>query len=672
MDGRGLGLSPRMADQADGGNKSPKLGLMDLRNRAKAAEQDVPPGRLGGLVIQQRYRARIANGRAILVLCFLILTIFGGLAYYIGRPLLATWADGRRATYNEQIRKAETDSQALDERREVLRQSLADLLSLAGTRSTARPRFRFLAITALKETETLIALTLAGTISRSADSGKTWVEVYSANNLPLFSLESFDDGKTLIATGFRGVILRSTDAGVTWIQRPSNTDQNLRPLIILEDGRTLFGFGRAGTIIRSNNAGETWGVLNSGTITSLNAFGVINQGKILVAGGNDGTIVRSTDAGETWATVPSGTDQPIRAISVLADDKSLVALAGHTGIVRSGDAGATWNAVPPPTTRNLTALKSLGDGSTVIAVGSDGVVVRSIDRGDTWTVTSSGTNKDLHAISVLEDEKTLAAVGEGGVIIHSADAGENWTLAPSEGTEDFTSLVPFGSRRALIALEFGGSSFFVIDERLGRELADVPISKGAEGDAALGAFLAQLSKEVQRHDGVSSVDKDLNEIIGQRLRVDGSRAAAVSALTELASGELTQERRQQAFVSFMESCRETVEASTEVTVACANTYAALQTDQSVTWWAALAEQVPPGILLLFLLATLGGLYRYNLRLAGFHHSRADALEILTEHVNHGALGEISDALAADKVEFGRARTPADQVTEIARAVAARK
>ena len=112
-----------------------------------------------------------------------------------------------------------------------------------------------------------------------------------------------------------------------------------------------------------------------------------------------------------------------------------------------------------------------------------------------------------------------------------------------------------------------------------------------------------------------------------------------------------------------------------ITLACTNAWQAEQDRQRQSWWGALAEQVPPGILLLFLLATLSSLYRYNLRLAGFHHSRADVLEIISEKMSFDeikSLSDISVSFAADKVEFARANTPADQATEIAKAVLSQK
>ena len=139
------------------------------------------------------------------------------------------------------------------------------------------------------------------------------------------------------------------------------------------------------------------------------------------------------------------------------------------------------------------------------------------------------------------------------------------------------------------------------------------------------------------------------------------------------------EQQREEFATFMATCRGPSEASDEdktdaVTLACTRAWQDKLAAETESIWQTLARSVPPGILLLFLLATLGGLYRYNMRLAGFHHSRADALELMiVNKVKFDAhtLTTISDALAADKVEFGRSKTPADQAVEMFKAVMAR-
>jgi hypothetical protein len=92
-----------------------------------------------------------------------------------------------------------------------------------------------------------------------------------------------------------------------------------------------------------------------------------------------------------------------------------------------------------------------------------------------------------------------------------------------------------------------------------------------------------------------------------------------------------------------------------------------------TLWKEYADQLPAGVLLLFLLATLSSLYRYNSRIAGFYHARADALELLALDTppDQERFEQLSGTLAADRVEFRTAKTPADMATELTKEVIAK-
>ena len=112
-------------------------------------------------------------------------------------------------------------------------------------------------------------------------------------------------------------------------------------------------------------------------------------------------------------------------------------------------------------------------------------------------------------------------------------------------------------------------------------------------------------------------------------------------------------------------------AEDQMTLACLSGWNDQRQSETQSWWQTIAVQVPPGILLLFLLSTLAALYRYNLRLAGFHHSRADALELMAmgktkEEIEQ--LKNIAEVLAADKVMFGRTDTATKQAVDIIKAV----
>ncbi len=180
---------------------------------------------------------------------------------------------------------------------------------------------------------------------------------------------------------------------------------------------------------------------------------------------------------------------------------------------------------------------------------------------------------------------------------------------------------------------------------------------------------------------------------GQAIPVAQRRAEAVRDLARFYAFpySLVWDRERDDFAEFLADCRGGHRAasnsaedadeqaapnpySESLTKACLEGWNARQAALAQTWWQSIAAQLPPGILLLFLLATLGGLYSYNLRLAGFHHIRADALELLAEAGAYDAetLTQVADALAADKVEFGKGNTPSDQAVEIARSIVARQ
>jgi hypothetical protein len=157
-------------------------------------------------------------------------------------------------------------------------------------------------------------------------------------------------------------------------------------------------------------------------------------------------------------------------------------------------------------------------------------------------------------------------------------------------------------------------------------------------------------------------------------------AEAQADLGKLWTGVLGLERQREEFRTFMADCRAGAKVDDDtaspdaLSLACLQGWEAQVARDSDTWWKTLAESVPPGILLLFLLATLSGLYRYNMRMAGFHASRGDALVVLahgTDKDTADRLTRIADALAADKVEFGKDNSPADQAVEIFKAFVSR-
>lgn len=98
--------------------------------------------------------------------------------------------------------------------------------------------------------------------------------------------------------------------------------------------------------------------------------------------------------------------------------------------------------------------------------------------------------------------------------------------------------------------------------------------------------------------------------------------------------------------------------------------ASRSTQQPDEWWRYFAERLPAAVLVIFFLVTLVSLFRYNTRIAEFHFSRADALELISLHIDQKSLQEISSTLAADTVDFRGAKAPVDTVTEVTKQVIA--
>lgn len=79
----------------------------------------------------------------------------------------------------------------------------------------------------------------------------------------------------------------------------------------------------------------------------------------------------------------------------------------------------------------------------------------------------------------------------------------------------------------------------------------------------------------------------------------------------------------------------------------------------------LTTRLGAAALLLFLIQILVPMYRYNTRLSGFYHSRADALQLIRT-ADFSQLSMLVDVLAPDDVEFGRApKTPTQEIIDLA-------
>ncbi len=396
--------------------------------------------------------------------------------------------------------------------------------------------------------------------------------------------------------------------------------------------------GNNGTLLRLSQTGETATRVDTGTDSDLRGDLTARGGSVLIRG-NNGTLLRLSQTGETATRVDTGTDSALWG-DLTARDGSVLIRGGGPQLIGS------FQRVPFFTPG--TAL-------------DDSILLRISEDGETVSLIVTGSTNVISGLVTTESGDPLF-YGDGGMVLRVGDQVQ---------------------RRAVA--EFGKIDALLLGNPDGTEPLGEPKPQ-QRADALMAAFLDGLQRHLQRLPEISDVRQDLVTIQTKRAVLRGIYAETSAELRRLRSfpySVLQLEQSRETFRAFMAVCRGAAtpvkptadNTADPLTLACLEGWKAERASGLQSWWNTLADSVPPGILLLFLLATLGGLYRYNLRLAGFHHSRADALEMLAMGYSNTDLEQLvslSDALAADKVEFGKGNTPSDQAVEIARAVMARK
>mgnify|MGYP000856806137 CR=1 FL=1 len=640
---------------------------------AAAAARDLPPGRIGGVIAQLRQRGHVATRRASLFLGVLLATVAIGLAYYIGLPLLRAFADGAVRTSQEQVDAARAESAALDLERAEAAAALREALFLA-------PETVLQAVGAPIHTPlrladgALIATTRTGAVLRSDDGGETWRE--TRPGLARFGVVDpavvLSDGALVMRRQW-GPALRSVDGGSTWSETavPFDVPEPPGGSLVLADG-ALIALSGDGTLARSTDGGSSWTshVVGDGLV----ALPVIVGDGVLVGVDQVGAILRSEDGGATWAHARIETsraavlDEFIGAPAPL-NARTIVAAGMRGTILLSEDAGLTWREVHGASGEGLNA-PVLVDDATLLATGFDGRILRSADGGKTWSeARPAPASQEGFAIPIARVGAALIALASEGTILGSTDAGASWRQLRARSGSGAGFGVPLALEDTLIA---PGEEGMLLRISSGARIRPVPedLPAGGEGDAELAAFADALDPEVRAAEPVAEALRVIDRIASRRGSVDDGLIRAQERLEAWRSGAARPEVERRAFAAFMESCRAGAAEpeGAALTIACLDAYAASEADTQRQWWQTVAEQAPQGILFLFLLATLSGLYRYNLRLAGFHNGRADALELMVAQVDKDLLTPVADALAADKVEFGAAKTPTDHAAEMATAL----
>ncbi|WP_375550366.1 hypothetical protein [Rhodophyticola porphyridii] len=376
-------------------------------------------------------------------------------------------------------------------------------------------------------------------------------------------------------------------------------------------------------------------------------------------------------------------------------------------ILATPQAVVVYSGQVNPAYRSVDALRGFGPApgapsiyyghlvfeDTVILHGAAGSIARSADGGRTFETIDDILDDYLYG-NATDGTAFVLFGGNGSAAYASTPSAPVQAIAlPLVADAERTTQFTYGGGLSLgdgDFLIYGEDGFIRIDWRWRDAFAALDLPPGAAGDIALAGFIDRLPNQVRGLADISELRQAVGVITAQRdvlTDLQVSTDAELQRLNDFPHSLLLLERQRESFAGFMATCRGATNWATPpeprgiaeadadtITLACLQGWEAQVRADQPSPWSLVAAQLPPGILLLFLLATLSGLYRYNLRLAGFHYSRADTLVMAMDQeggLNAETLLKYADALAADKVEFGKGNLPSDQAAAIVQAVANR-
>ncbi|WP_137111555.1 hypothetical protein [Rhodobacter sp. SY28-1] len=701
----------------------------DVRRRKLEAARlkldwDAKDGPLGGVILHLRYRARAARRNGQIFLWMLVATVVLGLGFYLGLPLVQGWFDGRQQALEDTLKAIENRKQELDADRRTLilggepkegleSRGLQNLLKDTFL-SVSTDTFALLsepivfggqlfvfgegavALTLDRESNSFKRTLIAGTgYLRNPIIYKEMLYVFddggnahrlrtnesSFEIMPTSLLDSvvasivYSDQLFLFDT--EGNVARLSADNTRFEQFDANLGRGLRQPIVFEGDLYVFGWGgqafrlkpgdnrfevvatgTGDTLVSPTIHGERLYVLSYGgsvyrlagdqtefemiaTVAGYSLSEAISYDKHLFVFGDRGLVLKLNADSDELKIIPTGTDSTL-GNALIHGTALWVFGEGNEGGIAFRISSKSSQFVAVPIEVSLISANRVARGDDLFVFGGDGQVARLSADGSRFESVATDTNSFL----------TAAILTNGEIFIFGSDGA---ALTPTNSLSINASKLPVGS-----------------DD---------------ESQSAVRQFFANGIPEIVRDRGpISEIYSRLSFLESERVGLntiesrtsDQLRAVVLNPLQYLRERKLLELR------GFLDVCRG-LPPSLDLTAACITAWQSEQVQGQKSWWETLAAQVPPGILLLFLLATLGGLYRYNVRLASFHDSRADALQLLSQSRTPQELRDIlaktpGEAvnlatlfLAADKVEMGTIKAKLGQAEiELAKALGADK
>ena len=501
-----------------------------------------------------------------------------------------------------------------------------------------------------------------GSILHTSDGGESWVKVdLSLGNTEwIRSLALSLDAQVGMLVGDEGSVLRTLDGGTTWtpVNLSLGATEWIHAASLSADGTTAILVGDEGSIFRSTNAGITWEPVELSLEAVIGNRGAAfsADGRIGVVSYDERAVFRTLDGGQSWAPADFSFEnyEEIRTLAFSADGRIGIVVGDQGSVFRTSDSGTSSDQLDLTLKTNelVSAVAVSADGNDGIIGGDEGSILKSADSGATWTPLQSPLREreGIRALALSANSRVWILVGDEGLSYRSIDRGRSWVLTSFVPEQIARIVAPALSNETKSGeIELRDSQTSGRKSPRGGAAARNPGAQGIFFDWTMyalggaGNIYALRSYEELRQWRDFSPQEVQRIVEGNNFLAESEVLQDIQRFVRDASGN-TQEGTQR--------------TGNEISGNGGSTESLLGLEQiTVTRIAVLT-------ILFFLVRILVRVYQYNLRLAAFWKSRADAVYLAQNFsdIKGKAIGfdDLVFSLAPDSQDFrGPPKSPFD-------------
>lgn len=373
------------------------------------------------------------------------------------------------------------------------------------------------------DSNSIVAVGLAGSFIRSDDGGLSWKFVWTKTLSNLTSVD-FPESNTGYACGNgnnyyfdQGILRKTIDGGSTWdtLTLPFDANYSVLDFISVDSGWVA---GDSGNVFRTYDGGLTWDDVSFTETRMARSIVMLDSDTGFVAGDN-AFAYRTFDGGNTWTSCAPVTSDKINSLFFL-DGRTGWCTTDFEKIYRTDNSGDTWvrqlngggtspvnsicfidsmhghalstafryrtsNGGQTWQTQNQTYHYNFNiafsDSSHGFISGSHGNIQKTSDGGNNWTDITAENNFYAYKNIQFTSAGTGYCVGEHGKMRKTLNGGQTWTYLPTSTLNDLNDLCflnsnlgyVVGEAGSVIKTTDGGMSFTPVNTGSTNELVSV-------------------------------------------------------------------------------------------------------------------------------------------------------------------------------------------------------